>query len=317
MRVGFAGTPDFAARALAAIHERGHTIPLVLTQPDRPSGRGMALIASAVKRYADRHALPVRQPARLNLPDVQAALRQVDLDVLVVAAYGLLLPQSVLVWPRCGCLNIHASLLPRWRGAAPIARAIEAGDTVTGITIMQMDAGLDTGPAVSREAVAIGARDTTGTLHDRLADVGARLIVAVLGDLERNGAIPAMPQPQTGATYAAKIERADRLVDWLADASTIDRKVRALTPAPGAVAGWQGAPFRIRAAQPIAGAVAVPAATVVAITRQGLDVACGPGEPRGILRLTEVQPADGRPMPANAFAAGRGIAPGTRFEPGA
>jgi methionyl-tRNA formyltransferase len=245
MRVGFAGTPDFAACALAAIHESGYTIPLVLTQPDRPSGRGMALAASAVKRYAVAHALPVQQPAGVRSPDVQAALRQVQLDVLVVAAYGLILPQAVLDWPRHGCLNIHASLLPRWRGAAPIPRAIQAGDTVTGVSIMQMDAGLDTGPIVCREEAPIGAAETAGSLRDRLAVVGARLIVDALRALERDGVLAATPQPGNGATYAAKIERTDRIVDWRAAAAAIDRQVRALTPAPGAVAGWRGMAVRI------------------------------------------------------------------------
>jgi len=169
MRAGFAGTPEFAARALAALHQAGFTIPLVLTQPDRPSGRGMALAASPVKHFALTHGVSVHQPASLRNPEAQAALFGVDLDVLVVAAYGLILPQAVLDWPRLGCLNIHASLLPRWRGAAPIARAIEAGDPASGITIMQVDAGLDTGPIVHQERVPIGPRETAGSLHDRLA----------------------------------------------------------------------------------------------------------------------------------------------------
>jgi len=167
MRVGFAGTPEFAARALAALHEGDHTIPLVLTQPDRPSGRGMIPTASPVKRYAQAHGLPLAQPPRLRDAGIQAQLRGVDLDVLVVAAYGLILPQAVLDWPRHGCLNIHASLLPRWRGAAPIARAVEAGDRESGITIMQMDAGLDTGPIVTAERLPLGPRETAGGLHDR------------------------------------------------------------------------------------------------------------------------------------------------------
>src|SRR6185369_7203420 len=187
-----------------ALHDSDYTIPLVLTQPDRPSGRGMAVTPSAVKRYATAHGLYVLQPASLRDGGVQAALRAVDLDVLVVAAYGLILPQPVLEWPRRGCVNIHASLLPRWRGAAPIARAIEAGDTSTGITIMQMDAGLDTGAMLAVERVSIADRDTAGTLHDRLADVGARLIVETLRDLE-NGKVRATPQPAVGVTYATKI----------------------------------------------------------------------------------------------------------------
>jgi len=314
MRVGFAGTPEFAAFALAALHESGYTIPLVLTQPDRPSGRGMAVTPSAVKRLALAKGLRVDQPSGLRSPDVQSALRDVALDVLVVAAYGLILPQPVLDWPRLGCLNIHASLLPRWRGAAPIVRAIEAGDTVTGVTIMRMDAGLDTGPMVRQETIPIAADETAGTLHDRLARLGARLIVETLGVLARNGAVDATLQPATGATYAAKIDRAERRVDWSADATTIDRKVRALSPAPGATASWRGAPLRIVAATVAdrrADARASPG-TVVAVTNAGIDVACGG---RSTVRLTSLHPSSGRAMAGAAFAAGHGVVPGAAFDP--
>jgi len=311
MRVGFAGTPEFAARALAALHEGGYTIPLVLTQPDRPSGRGMVPSASPVKRYAQVHGLPLAQPPGLRNVDVQAQLRDVDVAVLVVAAYGLILPQAVLDWPRHGCLNIHASLLPRWRGAAPIARAIEAGDRESGITIMQMDAGLDTGPIVTAEMLPIGPRETAGALHDRLAALGARLVVDALAGLARDGALTSRSQPADGVTYAAKIERADRDVDWRASAQAIDRKVRALAPAPGALAGWDGVQTRIVAAEPVG--EAAPGKTpgeVVAVSPAGIAVCCGNGT---VLRLTSVQPASGRTMPAAAFAAGRGVAPGGRF----
>jgi methionyl-tRNA formyltransferase len=311
MRVGFAGTPEFAARALAALHEGGYTIPLVLTQPDRPSGRGMVPSASPVKRYAQVHGLPLAQPPGLRNVDVQAQLRDVDVAVLVVAAYGLILPQAVLDWPRHGCLNIHASLLPRWRGAAPIARAIEAGDRESGITIMQMDAGLDTGPIVTAEMLPIGPRETAGALHDRLAALGARLVVDALAGLARDGALTSRSQPADGVTYAAKIERADRDVDWRASAQAIDRKVRALAPAPGALAGWDGVQTRIVAAEPVD--EAAPGKTpgeVVAVSPAGIAVCCGNGT---VLRLTSVQPASGRTMPAAAFAAGRGVAPGGRF----
>ena len=311
MRVGFAGTPEFAAHALVALHESGYTIPLVLTQPDRPSGRGMAVTPSAVKRYATAHGLYVLQPASLRDGSVQAALRAVDLDVLVVAAYGLILPQAVLHWPRRGCVNIHASLLPRWRGAAPIARAIEAGDMSTGITIMQMEAGLDTGPILSAESVAIAAGETAGALHDRLAAVGARLIVATLRALERGDVTPSA-QPAAGVTYAAKIDRGERPVDWSAPAAAIDRKVRALSPAPGATASWRGAALRIVSAGPDASKTqdALPG-TVVAVSASGIDVACG-GDT--VLRLIELQPAGGRAMTAAAFAAGRAVVPGARFD---
>ena len=312
MRAGFAGTPEFAARALAALHEAGYTIPLVLTQPDRPSGRGMTVAPSPVKRYALTHALRVEQPASLKGADVQSALRDVELDVLVVAAYGLILPQPVLDWPRRGCLNIHASLLPRWRGAAPIARALEAGDTVTGITIMRMDAGLDTGPMLRRESIPIAAAETAGTLHDRLASLGARLIVETLRLMERDAVGDATPQPATGVTYAAKIDRAERRIDWTASAPVLDRKVRAFSPAPGATAAWRGTAFRIVAATVLDSDSGDPApGSVVRVTRAGIDVACGA---HTTLRLTAVQPAGGRAMTAAAFAAGRGVVAGTPLE---
>ena len=312
MRVGFAGTPEFAACALAAIREHGYTIPLVLTQPDRPSGRGLAVTPSAVKRFAAEHALALWQPPSLRAAAVQATLLAQSLDVLVVAAYGLILPREVLEWPRHGCLNIHASLLPRWRGAAPVARAIEAGDAASGITIMQMDAGLDTGPIVVQERLALAARETAGTLHERLATLGARMIGEVLRALVRDGRLASTPQASEGVTYANKIGRSDARVDWAQSVYALDRKVRALAPAPGAFARWRGSPVKIRAAVPIESAPAGEPGTVVAVAPQGIDVVCGDG----MLRLTELQPAAGRAMPADAFAAGRQVTPGTWFEPG-
>ena len=312
MRIVFAGTPDFAVRILAAVLDAGYTIPLVLTQPDRPSGRGMALAPSAVKRYAEAHGLAVRQPPSLRNDDSQAALREVELHALVVAAYGLILPHAVLDWPRHGCLNVHASLLPHWRGAAPIPRAIEAGDAVTGVTIMQMDAGLDTGPMLRRESVPIGARDTAGTLHDRLAAVGARLLVETLDALRREGVVSGTSQPASGVTYANKLERADRIVRWASPSDAIDRQIRALSPAPGALAALRGASVRIVAACPLdAPAASGDPGTVVDVTASGVDVACGGGSR---LRLLDVQPANGRVMTASAYAAGRGIRAGTRFD---
>jgi methionyl-tRNA formyltransferase len=329
MRVGFAGTPPFAACALSAIDRHGSTIALVLTQPDRPFGRGLAAAPSAVKRYAVEHGLSVHEPASLRAEAVQSALAETALDVLVVAAYGVLLPPAVLAWPRYGCLNIHASLLPRWRGAAPIARAIEAGDATTGITIMQMDAGLDTGPIIARHSIAIDPRDTAGTVHDRLATLGAGMIVDALAQLARDRRLPSAPQPAEGATYAAKIGRADALIEWSQDAHTLDRRIRALSPTPGAVAGWQGIPVKIRAAvpldRPVSHADGRPgferkagheSGTVIAVGREGIDIDCGPESNPGVLRLTALQPAAGRTMSAQAFAAGRGVAPGRRFEPG-
>jgi len=334
MRVGFAGTPPFAACALSAIDRHGCTIPLVLTQPDRPFGRGLAPAPSAVKRYAVERGLAVRDAASLSAEAVQSALAETALDVLVVAAYGLLLPPAVLAWPRYGCLNIHASLLPRWRGAAPIARAIEAGDATTGITIMQMDAGLDTGPIVAARAIAIDARDTAGTLHDRLATLGAGMIVETLERLARDGRLHSAPQSDAGATYAAKIGRADALIDWSQQVAVLDRRIRALSPVPGALAGWRGSPVKVRAAVPLgasardqSGARAAGAngndiarghapGTIIAVGREGIDVVCGPETNSGVLRLTALQPAAGRTMSAHAFATGRGMAPGHSFEAG-
>ncbi|HSQ81228.1 MAG TPA: methionyl-tRNA formyltransferase [Casimicrobiaceae bacterium] len=328
MRVGFAGTPEFAVRALAAIHAAGHTIPVVLTQPDRPSGRGLAVTASPVRRYAEAQRLHVLQPRTLRDAAAQTLLAETAVDVLVVAAYGLILPRPVLDWPTHGCLNIHASLLPRWRGAAPIARAIEAGDATTGITIMQMDEGLDTGAMIETRAFAIGARETAGTLHDRLADLGAAAIVDVLAILARDGRLPSRPQPGAGVTYAAKLGRADAAIDWNASPIAIDRRIRAMSPAPGAGAAWQGAGVKLWAAEPLeAPAVSVlrtPAAgtadlgdlspgTVAAVGAAGIDVVCGPAGSRGLLRVVEVQPAGGRRMAAAAFAAGRRIVAGSRF----
>ncbi|HET8695576.1 MAG TPA: methionyl-tRNA formyltransferase [Aquabacterium sp.] len=240
MKVAFAGTPEFAAEALQAILRAGFSVPLVLTQPDRPAGRGMKLQASPVKQLAQTHQIAVSQPTSLKLdgkyPDearaAQAALMAAQPDVMVVAAYGLILPQWVLDLPRLGCLNIHGSLLPRWRGAAPIHRAIEAGDPETGITIMQMDAGLDTGDMLLIEREPIRADDTTATLHDRLAKLGGRLIVEAL-ELATCGGLKATPQPADGITYAHKIEKAEAAIDWQLPATTLARRVRAFDPFPG------------------------------------------------------------------------------------
>ncbi|MGE5088563.1 MAG: methionyl-tRNA formyltransferase [Candidatus Levyibacteriota bacterium] len=320
MRVGFAGTPEFAARALAAIHAAGHTIPVVLTQPDRPSGRGLALAASPVKRFAQTRRLPVLQPRTLRDPAAQAELANIAVDVLVVAAYGLILPRAVLDWPTHGCLNIHASLLPRWRGAAPIARAIEAGDETTGITIMRMDEGLDTGAMVDTRTIAIGRRETAGTLHDRLADLGAAAIVDALAALARDGRLGSRPQPEAGVTYAAKLGRADAAIDWNASPIAIDRRIRAMSPAPGVTAQWRETGVKLWVAEPVDVAAAgvdfadVAPGTVAAVGAAGIDVVCGPPGSRGLLRIVEVQPAGGRRMSAAAFAAGRRIVAGSRFD---
>src|ERR1700761_823389 len=258
LRVIFAGTPEFAAAALAAIHEAGFPVPLVLTQPDRPAGRGMKLQASPVKRYAGEHGLAVAQPPSLRrtgkYPAEAAAaidqLRATPHDVMVVAAYGLILPQEVLDIAPLGCINIHASLLPRWRGAAPIHRAIEAGDTETGITLMQMDVGLDTGAMISEARTPIHDTDTTATLHDRLAQAGAHLIVDALVELERSDKLALTPQPAEGFTYADKIGKHEAALDWRRPAAVLARQVRAFDPFPGGVATLDGTAIKIWGAVP-------------------------------------------------------------------
>ena len=309
MRVGFAGTPGFAARALDAIIAAGFEIPLVLTQPDRPKGRGLHAEPSPVKRLAGERGITVLQPATLKTEEARAPLLGVPLDVLVVAAYGLILPHAVLFWPRYGCLNIHASALPRWRGAAPIQRAIAAGDSATGVTIMQMDAGLDTGAVVEIVPVPIDSRETAATLHDKLAAAGATAIVEVLRRLASDGALRATPQPAVGATYAAKVERGDAAIDWSISADAIDRQIRAYDPVPGAATHFGTLGVKVWRAHPVAHGTDAAAGTVVAAGNDGIDVACG----HGTLRLREVQPSSGKRMAASAFAAGHGVVPGTRF----
>lgn len=304
MRILFAGTPPFAAAALEALADAGHDIVRVLTQPDRPAGRGMKLTPSAVKQAALARGLPLSQPASLKTPEAQAELAALNADVMVVAAYGLILPQAVLDLPRLGCLNIHASLLPRWRGAAPIQRAILAGDTETGITIMQMDAGLDTGAMLAKTPVPIRDTDTAASLHDTLAAAGARAIVAAL---ENPSALVPQAQDDREATYAAKLSKEEAQLDWSQPADTLARAVRAYNPAPGAWTVLDGAPLKIWAAQAVAGA-GQPGALLRADAEQ-LVVACG----SGALALHAVQPAGSKRMPAAAFLAGRPLAPGTGF----
>jgi methionyl-tRNA formyltransferase len=245
MRIVFAGTPAFASAALNAIIAAGFNVIAAYTQPDRPSGRGMKLTASPVKLVAQQHNIPVLQPASLKPVDAQAALADLQPDVIVVAAYGLILPQAVLEIPRLGCLNIHASLLPRWRGAAPIHRAILAGDTESGVAIMQMEAGLDTGPVLLERRTPIAPNDTTGSLHDRLAALGAEAIVTVLVSLQRGEMPMAHAQPSEGVTYAHKISPDEARIDWAQNADHIERQVRAFNPAPGASTTWRGEPLKI------------------------------------------------------------------------
>lgn len=306
MKVAFAGTPEFAAAALEAILAAGFDVPLVLTQPDRPAGRGMQLQPSPVKRVALAAGIPVHQPEKLRTPEQQAPLADVQADVLVVAAYGIILPQAVLDLPRQGCLNIHASLLPRWRGAAPIHRAIQAGDAETGITIMQMDAGLDTGPMLLSRAEAIHADDTTGSLHDRLALLGAEMIVEALRALP--GGLTATPQPADGVTYAAKIGKAEAAVDWTRPAIEIERAVRAFNPFPGALASFDGTPVKLWRARAI-DATGTPGEVLLA-EGAGVIVACG----QGALCITELQKPGARRLPAADFLRGMPIAAGSRFD---
>jgi methionyl-tRNA formyltransferase len=309
MKIIYAGTPEFAAAALQSLHEAGHDIPLVLTQPDRPAGRGMQLQASAVKQYAQKHGMPVAQPVSLRLdgkyPDAareaHALLASTPHDVMVVAAYGLILPASVLAIPPLGCLNIHASLLPRWRGAAPIHRAIEAGDVETGITIMQMDEGLDTGPMLLRQAVPIESGETTGSLHDRLASLGAAMIVDALRRLEA-GTLKAEAQPEEGLSYAAKIRKEEAALDFTQPATALENKVRAFDPFPGATARFNGVSIKIwrAVARPDYRHSAVPGTVMEADARHGLIVACG----SGALQLLALQKPGGKRLGAEEFLQG-------------
>jgi len=304
LRVAFAGTPEFACAALERLHAAGFDIPLVLTQPDRPAGRGLKLQPSPVKAFARSHGIDVAQPHSLRLdgkyPDEaavgRAALEAARPDVLVVAAYGLILPPWVLELPRLGCLNIHASLLPRWRGAAPIQRAIEAGDAHTGITIMQMDAGLDTGDMLMLEKVAIAPDDTAATLHDRLAALGARLIVEALA---AGGGLVRTPQPAEGVSYAHKIDKAEAAIDWRQPAEAIERRVRAFDPFPGAHFQLDGETVKVWKAAVKEALTALPG--TVHIDGDRLLVACG----RGGLELLELQRPGGKRLPAGVFLRGR------------
>ena len=306
LRVAFAGTPEFAAHALAALLAAGHDVALVLTQPDRPAGRGMKLSASPVKQLALARGIAVDQPERLRSDEQCARLRACAPDVLVVAAYGLILPQAVLDLPRLGCINIHASLLPRWRGAAPIHRAIEAGDAETGITIMQMDAGLDTGAMLLKRALPILARDTTATLHERLAVLGGECIVEALQALVQ-GRLVAVPQPPGGVSYAAKIGRAEATIDWRRPAADIERAIRAFDPFPGAVSVLRDTAIKFWSAS-VVEACAAPG-SVLAANDEGIVVACG----RGALRCTLLQRPGSRRLPAADFLRGFPVAVGDTF----
>jgi methionyl-tRNA formyltransferase len=304
MKLIFAGTPDFAAAALQALIDAGHEIALVLTQPDRPAGRGMKPVGSAVKQLAERHGIAVYQPEKLRTADQQAPVAAVQADLMVVAAYGIILPQAVLDMPRLGCLNIHASLLPRWRGAAPIQRAIQAGDALTGITIMQMDAGLDTGAMLSRHEVAIAADDSARTLHDKLALAGAQAIVSALLDLPALQA-GATPQPADGVCYADKIRKDEAAVDWTRPALEITRQLRAFDPFPGCTTRLGEETLKCWSGEAVdANGVA---GTVLQADASGVLVASG----QGAVRLTVLQRPGGKRLAAREFLAGGPIAPGT------
>ncbi len=300
LKIIFAGTPEFAAVALNALLEEGrHEIRAVYTQPDRPAGRGRKLRASPVKEMALAHGLLLRQPSTLKEPEQQRSLRELGADLMVVVAYGLLLPPPVLDAPRLGCINIHASLLPRWRGAAPIQRAILAGDRETGVSIMQMDEGLDTGPVLHRVATPIHPGDTAGTLHDRLASLGAQALLDTLDRIMEGSARP-VPQEEAAATYAPKIEKQEAVLDWNASAEELDRRVRAFNPWPVAQTTWKGKVLRIWQAEPLAEMPDAPAGTVVRAGKEGIDVATG----NGMLRITRLQGAGGKPLDAAAFLNG-------------
>jgi methionyl-tRNA formyltransferase len=319
MRVAFAGTPEFAREILQRVTQAGFVVPLALTQPDRPAGRGLRPHASAVKTFACASGIPVEQPRGLRLdgrfaPDARRAheaLLAANADVIVVAAYGLLLPGWVLALPRFGCINVHASLLPRWRGAAPIQRAIEAGDRQTGVTIMQMDAGLDTGDTLLARPLAIAADDSAATLQARLAGLGAELIVEALR-LAQRGKLTRVAQPGTGVTYARKVDKSEAPIDWSHGAEVIERRIRAFDPFPGAscrlgedlLKCWRAEVTDLPDAT-----AAARAGEIVAVDRCGPTVACG----TGALRLTELQRSGGRRLPAREFMSGQPLQPGMCF----
>jgi methionyl-tRNA formyltransferase len=320
MKVIFAGTPEFAATALQAILDAGFEVPLVLTQPDRPAGRGMQLHASAVKQLALKHEIPVAQPISLRLdgkyPEIaaeaHALLRSTPHDIMVVAAYGLILPLSCLQIPRLGCLNIHGSLLPRWRGAAPIHRAIEAGDTETGITIMQMEEGLDTGPMLFKRELAILEQDNTGSLHDKLAELGGRMIVEALQQIDI-APVTAEVQPESGVTYAAKISKEEAAIDFNLSAEIVARKIRAFNPFPAAHATLDNTVIKFWRAEVLAGESDSVSGTIVESSgAHGVVISCEHG--RSLLRVQELQKPGGKRLIAQDFLQGFPLHVGQIFQ---
>ena len=319
MRVIFAGTPEFARVALEKLHSAGIEIALVLTQPDRPAGRGMKLQASAVKQWAVGQQIPLAQPRSLRLdgkyPEdaaaARAAIEAANADVMVVAAYGLILPQWVLDIPRLGCLNIHGSVLPRWRGAAPIHRAIEAGDRETGVTIMQMDAGLDTGDMLLLETLPIGPHDSTDMLHDQLAELGGRMIVQAL-ELAANGGLQPVPQPTEGISYAHKIDKREAALDWTQPVATLERRIRAFNPFPVACSTLNGETIKFWRAEVLTDVLppnGAAAGDILAASAEGVDIAAV----GGVLRVSRLQKAGGKPLDAADFLRGFEIQPGQHF----
>jgi methionyl-tRNA formyltransferase len=303
LRLAFMGTPDFAVPSLEALIAAGHELAAVYSQPPRPAGRGHRLQPSPVHRLAEARGIPVRTPKRLREPAEQQAFAELRLDAAVVAAYGLILPKPILEAPRLGCLNVHASLLPRWRGAAPIHRALLAGDAESGVTIMQMDEGLDTGAMLLREAVPIGPRTTAAELHDALAALGARLVVGALAGLAE-GRLVATPQPEAGVTYAAKLTREEGRLDWRLPATVLERMVRALNPAPGVWFELSGERIKVLEA---AAEEAGPAAAPGTVVDNRIGIACG----AGIFRPTRLQRPGREAVPAEAFLRGHAIPAGT------
>jgi methionyl-tRNA formyltransferase len=310
LKLGFAGTPDFAVPALSRL-AASYPIHAVFTQPDRPAGRGQALHPSPVKRRALELGLTVHQPVSFKSPDALQMLRAAQVDALIVVAYGLILPLAALGVPKQGCINIHASLLPRWRGAAPIQRALLAGDSVTGVTIMRMEAGLDSGPMLASRSLKVDARDTAKTLHDRLAESGAELIAETLTGLAAGG-LREVAQPAEGVTYAAKIHKSEALIQWQHGAVEISRQVRAFNPAPVAETRCNGEQLRIWEAQAIeshaSSGTSMPPGSVLAAANEGIDVVCG----RGVLRILRLQLAGRKPLAAEEFLRGQRL-DGMRF----
>jgi len=307
LRIVFAGTPGFAVPSLEALVAAGHNVVAVYTQPDRPAGRGRALSASPVKQRALALGLAVEQPATLRSAAARAVLEAADADLMVVVAYGLLLGPKILALPRHGCINLHASMLPRWRGAAPIQRAIEAGDAETGVCVMHMDQALDSGPVYARRVLAIGAQETAGHLHDRLSVAGAELLAQSVPAIA-SGAIKAAAQPAAGVTWARKLSKAEATIDWSAPARMLDRKLRALTPWPIAETRWGDETLRVHAAHPVDAVPGIAPGSVLSAGSGGIAVACGDGA----LCITRLQLAGGKVLDAQAFLAARDLS-GARF----